>query len=179
MFNSTNASSNKPTLMIYYNPNYYGSAGTYWDTDGEDPNCAGYALGRAQYADASVFTGNANGTVMPRDEYLVNLINHYRTHLNAVVEYSSLGQSAPVSAGKYRMAFRASRVALDYYISEYHVIVQNKNGSWSGKMGTNPSAKLGLINVTTNSDPAVWDTVWNVNDPNVSTYLLLVTGSYR
>ena len=46
-------------------------------------------------------------------------------------------------------------------------------------MGTSPSAKLGLINVTANSDPAVWDTVWNVNDPNMSTYLLLVTGSYR
>ena len=180
MFNSTNASSNKPTLMIYYNPSYYGTAGTYWDTDGEDPNCAGYALGRAQYADARVFTFSGNGTVMSEEAYLADLIDHYSTHLNAAVEYSSLGQSAPVSAGTYRMAFRARRVVMsDGYIADYHVIVQNKNGSWSGKMGTNPSERLGLINVTTNSDPAVWDTVWNVNDPNVSTYLLLVTGSYR
>ena len=181
MFNSTNASSNKPTLMIYYNPSYYGTAGTYWDTDGEDPNCAGYALGRAQYADARVFTFSGNGTVMSEEAYLADLIDHYSTHLNAAVTVdNSQGQSAAVPAGTYRMAFRARRVVMsDGYIADYHVIVQNKNGSWSGKMGTSPSAKLGLINVTANSDPAVWDTVWNVNDPNMSTYLLLVTGSYR
>ena len=48
MFNSTNASANKPALVVTYTPvnstGTYGTARGYYNSTGEVPNCLGYIL---------------------------------------------------------------------------------------------------------------------------------------
>ena len=63
MFNSTNASSNKPTLVVTYKPDYYGNAKAYVQKTGDGVNCLGYAMGINASVQPSDVGGQAGRTV--------------------------------------------------------------------------------------------------------------------
>ena len=155
MFNSTNASSNKPTLVVTYKPDYYGGAYAYADGVFSNANCLGYALRLNQ----SLKPGTCS--------YLQSLSGHTAiSYYNACIEplIESLGKSSniisrteAISSNEYRVAMRLTEddkniggVPLP---ADYHFWVENKNegwkGLWSHKSGTSACAQI-----TTTDNPS-------------------------
>lgn len=180
MFNSTNASTNKPSLVVTYISNYYGTAGPYWSLKNNTKvNCAAYAVGKTSYVDLTVSTGSGTGTVITPEQCIERLTKRFQS-LSITAVHSTAGQDARITEDKYRIAVRVNRRTGDEgLLFDYHVIVQNKNGSWSGKMGSNDSMQLKLLNVMTNTNPDYWSTVANANSATIDTYFFLVSGSYK
>ena len=182
MFNSTNASSNKPTLVVTYRPSHYGGgAGVYWNCTSAVPNCAGYAVHKNYNINLSVFA-NGSGVEMPIREYVNAIIDKYSSQGIAVEwEDENANQDGYISGNRYRIAIRTSLLSDNsMYCQNYHVVVQLRDGSWAGKMKTDPSRWLGLINVYTDSSEENWSGA--LNNPNVSTrktLLFQVTGIYN
>ena len=182
MFNSTNASTNKPTLVVTYRPSYYGGgAGVYWNCTSTSPNCAGYAVGSNSYMDISVIKSGGIGSI-EEEEYANMVINAYRRISGLVMtwEEENANQDAYVPGNRFRIAIRA-KLYTPYpegLLNIYHVMVQLRDGSWASKMNTSPSRWCGLINVRTDSNEDNWDTLANPNLEYIHTMFFQVQGSY-
>ena len=182
MFNSTNASSNKPTLVVTYRPSHYGGgAGVYWNCTSTSPNCAGYAVGSNSYMDISVIKSGGIGSI-EEEEYANMVINAYRRISGLVMtwEEEDANQDAYVPGNRFRIAIRAKLYTPypDGLLNIYHVMVQLRDGSWASKMNTSPSRWCGLINVRTDSNEDNWDTLANPNLEYIHTMFFQVQGSY-
>ena len=182
MFNSTNASSNKPTLVVTYRPSHYGGgAGVYWNCTSTSPNCAGYAVGSNSYMDISVIKSGGIGSV--EEEEYANMVMDAYERLSGLVmtwEEEDANQDAYVPGNRFRIAIRA-KLYTPYpegLLNIYHVMVQLRDGSWASKMNTSPSRWCGLINVRTDSNEDNWDTLANPNLEYRHTMFFQVQGSY-
>ena len=119
---------------------------------------------------------------MPIREYVNAIIDKYSSQGIAVEwEDENANQDGYISGNRYRIAIRTSLLSDNsMYCQNYHVVVQLRDGSWAGKMKTDPSRWLGLINVYTDSSEENWSGA--LNNPNVSTrktLLFQVTGIYN
>ena len=182
MFNSTNASSNKPTLVVTYRPSHYGGgAGVYWNCTSTVPNCAGYAVGSHSYMDISVIKFGGIGPII-ESEYANMVINAYRrlSGLEMTWEGEDANQDAYVPGNRFRIAIRAKLYSpyQEGLLHIYHVMVQLRDGSWASKMNTDPSRWCGLINVRTDSNVDNWNTLANPNLEYRHTMFFQVQGSY-
>ena len=182
MFNSTNASTNKPTLVVTYRPSHYGGgAGVYWNCTSTSPNCAGYAVGSNSYMDISVIKSGGIGSVDER-EYANMVMDAYERLSGLVMtwEEEDANQDAYVPGNRFRIAIRAKLYTPypDGLLNIYHVMVQLRDGSWASKMNTSPSRWCGLINVRTDSNEDNWDTLANPNLEYIHTMFFQVQGSY-
>ena len=132
MFNSTNASTNKPTLVVTYRPSHYGGgAGVYWNCTSTSPNCAGYAVGSNSYMDISVIKSGGIGSI-EEEEYANMVINAYRRISGLVMtwEEENANQDAYVPGNRFRIAIRA-KLYTPYpegLLNIYHVMVQLRDG---------------------------------------------------
>ncbi len=149
IFNSTNHSSNKPYLTIYYNNNF-GAATGYRDVQTEQPNCLGYALEKNQRI---MKIGNYSNAT---DQTIINAFISIITaggHVDSIRSISS--ETAAISNSEYRIAARFDRYA-EEEIANYHMLVQLNDGSWAHKMDTSPSEPLGHIDPNVGEANGYW-----------------------
>ena len=143
MFNSTNASSNKPTLVVTYKPDYYGGAFPYYYNGSNGTNCLGYAIRRAEFISPKsnsyldTVTGYTTGT------YFTSCV---RPYLNSIGRTNRVvGRTDVINANEYRIAMRTHQVNYEYGYpigADYHFVVENSSGLWAHKPGQTVSTQI-------------------------------------
>jgi len=139
IFNSTNHSSNKPYLTIYYNNNF-GAAKAYRAVGaGIPPNCMAYAIERTDIK--IVFeVGHMNST---DSEWINCVLTHMAPYVYSIRSISSA--TAAINDNEYRIGFRGARDSVYGIGGGFHVIVQTADGGWAHKNTAAASVNLGHI----------------------------------
>ena len=151
IWHSTNHSSNKPYLTIYYNTNF-GAATTYRAVgEGDNPNCLGYALEKSQWILNVGTYSNASDQEIA-DAFITEV--NIPAHADNIRLISS--QTAAISDSEYRIAMRFDRTASGTNGANFHVLVQLNDGSWAHKMGNDASEYLGHIDPDIGTDDGYW-----------------------
>ena len=138
IWNSTNHSSNKPYVSVYYNENF-GAAKAYRPVGaGMPPNCMAYAIERTDLK-IVFFTGYLDSS----DERWVNcVINEMGQYVYSIRRISSA--TASINDNEFRIAFRGDRDSKGD-LSGFHVLVQTNDGGWAHKNTAAASENLGHI----------------------------------
>ncbi len=100
---STNASSNKPTLVVTYKENYYGNAKSYVQKTGTGVNCLGYAMGKNASIQPSA-VGADLGT-MGAQTYFDNHLKQYLIN-SGYGNVRQIGRTEAIGSSERRIAMR-------------------------------------------------------------------------
>ena len=175
MFNSTNASSNKPTLVVTYKPDYYGNAKVYVQKTGDGVNCLGYAMG----INASVQPSHvgANLGTMGAEAYFDNYLKQYLRDSGYGIA-RQINRTTAIGTHERRIAmrigtFNASGTAWrDYHF--WRELGGSDAGLWADKPGvqSNTSRKLTSTDNPNDTEVIGWDyhTTDYYGDPTVLYY---------
>ena len=171
MFSSTNASANKPSLVVTYTPvssriNCYNNGcatGYRYLAQGVKVNCWAYSLERGFSIEPYYNAGGAMTTsTQISNSEIINWIKSI-TSGYVVSERTIASPYSSVSSNEYRVCFRANtkprkaeggnagEPSGGYYINEYHFIVQTSSGDWAHKDGANQTYMLGDIRPENNA----------------------------
>ena len=171
MFSSTNASANKPALVVTYTPissriNCYNNGcatGYRYLAQGVKVNCWAYSLERGFSIEPYYNAGGAMTTsTQISNSEIINWIKSI-TSGYVVSERTIASPYSSVSSNEYRVCFRANtkprkteggnagEPSGGYYINEYHFIVQTSSGDWAHKDGANQTYMLGDIRPENNA----------------------------
>ena len=167
MFNSTNASSNKPTLVVTYKPDYYGNAKAYVQKTGNGVNCLGYAMG----INASVQPSDVGGSLgtMGAEAYFNNYLKQY-------LRDSGYGIARQINrTTAIGTHFNASGTAWrDYHF--WRELGGSDAGLWADKPGAQSDSSRKLTSTDNPSDNNVlgWD--FRTRDGNGNNVTLYYAG---
>ena len=106
----------------------FGAAKAYRNNRNVNINCLAYAFGMDYKQDIIVPDGNYD--VSHVASIFVRELESEGYNIRSIEDYNS-----PIEDDEYRIAFRTSE-------SDYHFMVQHKDGSWSHKPGFLPSRKI-------------------------------------
>ncbi len=147
-FSSTNASSNKPYIVLNYNSNYNkGAAKIFHDESRTTVNCLGYAWGITGFIDDEL-----SREISPTEtvtSYFANVVAPYLSAMG--VEYRTLSNAQQaIDLDEYRVTMRLSEKLYDiygnYWGRDYHFWVETTDG-WAHKAGETQAQLKG------NADP--------------------------
>ena len=162
MFNSTNASSNKPTLVVTYKPDYYGNAKAYVQKTGDGVNCLGYAMG----INASVQPSDVGGSLgtMGAEAYFDNYLKQYLRDSGYGIA-RQINRTTAIGTHERRIAMRtgsfqwspASPQERDYHF--WRELGGAHAGLWADKPGSqsNSSRKLESTDNPNDTEVIGWD----------------------
>ena len=188
MFNSTNASSNKPTLVVTYKPDYYGNAKAYVQKTGDGVNCLGYAMG----INASVQPSHvgANLGTMGAEAYFDNYLKQYLRDSGYGIA-RQINRTTAIGTHERRIAmrigtFNASGTAWrDYHF--WRELGGSDAGLWADKPGAQSDSSRKLTSTDNPSDNNVlgWDFKMNgmsttqyYADPTIYIAISAPSGTY-
>ena len=161
MFNSTNASSNKPTLVVTYKPDYYGNATAYVQKTGDGVNCLGYAMG----INASVQPSHvgANLGTMGAEAYFDNYLKQYLRDSGYGIA-RQINRTTAIGTHERRIAMRISSFNINghSYTRDYHFwreLGGSDAGLWADKPGAQSDTSRKLTSTDNPNDTEVigWD----------------------
>ena len=151
MFSSTNASANKPSLVVTYTPapSPYGAARAFTPDTSTTNNCWGYALHKTTPIKPSFYVGY-EGTLS--DSSARALIYNYFLDNNLVSSFRNIDtRTASISSSEWRIAYRIAKTtwfctvagySQGWIISDYHFVEQINTGGWAHKEGPSSAVKL-------------------------------------
>lgn len=160
-FRSTNASANKPVLVINYTSTYYGDAGMYRQQDSPYINCWGYAL-KLPNSVTNIgidYKFQFESATTINNAQAASLIMQYMYGLSYVTDVRSLNSSSSaVTSSEYRIAAKMFLRTYDntegiqfpdwphkHIIFSYHFLVETNNSGWAQKNSETPSVSMGYI----------------------------------
>ncbi len=171
MFNSTNASSNKPTLVVTYKENYYGGAFPYYFSTGYDRNCLGYALNIAKFlkpgSHAYLQSIQATDTAT---SYFYDCIQPYIASRGRSARI--IGRTEAISSNEYRVAMRllSETISIENgWPPDYHFWVENKIDGWKGLWSHKPG-DASSSQITHTDNPNDTGAGWGLFISNGTTY---------
>jgi len=188
MFNSTNASSNKPTLVVTYKPDYYGNATAYVQKTGDGVNCLGYAMG----INASVQPSDVGASLgtMVAEAYFDNYLKQYLRDSGYGIA-RQINRTTAIGTHERRIAmrigtFNASGTAWrDYHF--WRELGGSDAGLWADKPGAQSDSSRKLTSTDNPSDNNVlgWDFKMNgmsttqyYADPTIYIAISAPSGTY-
>ncbi len=161
MFNSTNASSNKPTLVVTYKENYYGNAKAYVQKTGTGVNCLGYAMGKNASIQPSA-VGADLGT-MGAQTYFDNHLKQYLIN-SGYGNVRQISRTTAIGSNERRIAMRVSTLNLNghSYTRDFHFwreLGGSDAGLWADKPGEQSDTSRKLTSTDNPDDNNVlgWD----------------------
>ena len=161
MFNSTNASSNKPTLVVTYKPDYYGNAKAYVQKTGNGVNCLGYAMG----INASVQPSDVGASLgtMVAEAYFDNYLKQYLRDSGYGIA-RQINRTTAIGTHERRIAMRIGTFTFDggSTTRDYHFwreLGGSDAGLWADKPGAQSDSSRKLTSTDNPSDNNVlgWD----------------------
>ena len=189
MFNSTNASSNKPTLVVTYKPDYYGNAKAYVQKTGDGVNCLGYAMG----INASVQPSDVGGSLgtMVAEAYFDNYLKQYLRDSGYGIA-RQINRTTAIGTHERRIAMRISTFTFDggSTTRDYHFwreLGGSDAGLWADKPGAQSDSSRKLTSTDNPSDNNVlgWDFKMNgmsttqyYADPTIYIAISAPSGTY-
>ena len=192
MFNSTNASSNKPTLVVTYKPDYYGNAKAYVQKTGDGVNCLGYAMG----INASVQPSDVGGSLgtMVAESYFDNYLKQYLRDSGYGIA-RQINRTTAIGTHERRIAMRTGTFSptgitttRDYHF--WRELGGSDAGLWADKPGAQSDSSRKLTSTDNPNDTEVigWDyhttdyygnpTVLYYDEPTIYIAISAPSGTY-
>lgn len=157
-YSSNSSSASSPYLSLVVEENnlggtLYGSAPEYYEISSGITNCLGYSLLKNYGVELylSSISPNSYTAVKAQIEFIINQQGYEIRELN---NYDS-----DIYSNERRIAFRYNPRNLN----EWHFVMQNNNGAWSAKLGTEGSSGQYDIFITPEDD-----CMWNVYNGLIS-----------
>lgn len=140
-FNSANASSNKPYVVVYYHANYNASSMTYYDCS-DSRNCLGYVLRLNSDIQPNMINPNNNSVIVSTPAgYFNSALYDYITEELSIECDPSVGRTEVLEDGYYKIAMRCKALPGYSGVPCYHFWAETTNGKWAHKPDGGSSAR--------------------------------------